>query len=56
MQINDEIVTPLEKADDADLRLLLQQNMPLSTAIFASMPALATDASYEPFSKAYTAT
>jgi|SRR5579872_6440072 len=51
MDIDDQIVASLSKGNDADLRALVQQNMSLSRAIFANMPALAEDAGYEPFSK-----
>lgn len=51
MDIDDEIVASLSRGNDADLRTLVQQNMSLSRAIFANMPALAEDAGYEPFSK-----
>jgi hypothetical protein len=51
MDIDDKIVASLSKGNDADLRTLVQQNMSLSRAILANMPALAEDAGYEPFSK-----
>lgn len=54
MNVDDEIVAYLSKANDADLRTLVQQNMALSRAILANMPALAEDAGYEPFSNPTT--
>ncbi|WP_047495402.1 hypothetical protein [Terriglobus sp. TAA 43] len=51
MNKDDEIVASLDQKGDSDLQILVQQNMRLSRAIFADMPALAIDAGYEPFSK-----